>query len=405
MKKEDLRASLDRIRPDDAARSRMLHNIMNHSYEKKGFFMRPLTLKKAIPALALAVVLTGGLLAYNMLYGDSAENPPRYVSADDGREDAIAPLLNQFQLDDMHYILLTDDLRADFGFPAAISDGDIGEKIADIKSGPDKSLIGCEVYRYNPAGGDAVVAVKKDGGYQLYHFFTFESYNNNQDEDAARYLALHGIDSADDIAKIRFIGYSEQAKLRGVPDIVGEITDRDEIGRFYDFYSVLKDSSDRYFDKLFDFSGLGSAEQGAEIDRTKPDTVVPDLTAPDAIAPDEVPPYTVDPVAPDRPDYAEDMPMNVVPDRSYSADTPISNEAPSASGGSAGMMDMGNTTSGMVAPSQGLAGDALADFVTIRIYNQNGVYYDSIYYINIGFISRFEVGEDFADFLSGYINR
>jgi hypothetical protein len=45
-------------------------------------------------------------------------------------------------------------------------------------------------------------------------------------------------------------------------------------------------------------------------------------------------------------------------------------------------------------------GNALGNPITIRIYNKNGIYYDSVYYRNIGFISRYEVGEEFAAFLS-----
>lgn len=49
------------------------------------------------------------------------------------------------------------------------------------------------MYRYMPAGGEAVVAVKRETGYQLFRFFAFESYLNNQDEDTRDYLELYGI--------------------------------------------------------------------------------------------------------------------------------------------------------------------------------------------------------------------
>jgi len=399
LRKEDFRASFDQIRPDEAAKGRMLYNILNHSYEKKGYVMKPLGLNKAIPALALAVVLTGGLLTYSMLSGNNAVNlPPDYIGSqgDFIREDAVAPILNQFLIDDKHYILLSDDLRADFGLPASIGDSDIGEKLADIVSGPDKSLIGNEVFRYIPAGGDAVVAVKKDNGYQLFRFFTFESYNNNQDEDAARYLALYGIDSADDIAKIQFIGHSEQPKLQGTLDIRGEITGRDEIARFYSFYSVLKNSSDEYFDRLFNYRGSNNNDQGFEIDGAEPDVAAPDA-APDSAAT----PGSIGPIAPDQAGYAEDMPLEPGSGISDNANASISHKTSSAPG--TGIVDMGSTGSGSTEPGRGITGDALANSVTIRIYNESGVYYDSEYYINISFISRFEVGDDFAAFMGDYI--
>ena len=69
MKKEELKASFDRIKPDEAAKKRMLDNILNQYERKKGFFM-PLNLKRAIPALAVIVVMAGGLLTYNHIMKD-----------------------------------------------------------------------------------------------------------------------------------------------------------------------------------------------------------------------------------------------------------------------------------------------------------------------------------------------
>ena len=144
--------------------------------------------------------------------GPGTPQTMRRVSPDMMREDAPAMFIDQFQIDNRHYILLTDDLREDYGLPATVDESDIGEKITDIGSSPDKSLTGRGVYRYVPAGCEAVVAVRKDEGYQLYRFFTFESYNNNQDEEAIEYPKLYGINSAEDIARIRFIGHSERSK-------------------------------------------------------------------------------------------------------------------------------------------------------------------------------------------------
>ena len=39
MRKEDLRASFDRIRPDESAKKRMLGNILNQYERKKGIIM------------------------------------------------------------------------------------------------------------------------------------------------------------------------------------------------------------------------------------------------------------------------------------------------------------------------------------------------------------------------------
>jgi len=413
VKKEDFKNSFDRIKPSESAKKRMLDNVLNNSDRRKGVFVTLFNFKKAIPALVLTAVIVGGLLTYNhMSKKHDRGSSLTYGVENDvsmGREDAIAPLLNQFQIDDRHYIILSDELRAEYGLPTAVIESDIGGKIADITAGPDKSLIGNEVYSYIPAGGESVVAVKKDDEYQLFRFFTFESYNNNQDEDSVRYLALFGIDRADDIAKIQFIGHSEQSKLQGRTDILGEITDRDEIERFYSFYSVLKNSSDKYFDSIFNYRNTDSGK-GIEIDNVQPDRIdPPDAVEPDMTAPDQIDRSEHRPMdqASDGTGVAEDLPLEM-PEKgevgAVSGDTPIANEV-SQSNTSDGMMDMGNTGSGVSHAGQGSAGAALENLVTIRIYNKKGVYFDSPYYINIDFISRYEVSEDFADFLGKYIDK
>lgn len=378
--------------------------------------MKLLKYKKTFITLAFVVVIAAGLLIYNMLKGNLNVNLPSGNNASDdvdfGREDFAAPVLNQFQIDGRHYIILSDDLKTEFGLPDSVNESDIGPKIADIKVSPDKSLIGSEVYGYIPAGGESVVAVKKDNEYQLFRFFVFESYNNNQDEDAIEYLKVYGIEKADDIAKIQFISHSEQSKLQGITDIAGEITKRDEIAAFFGYYSVLKNSSDKYFERLFNYSGAGSGNKGVEVDIAAPDKQgLPDsagsgVTAPDYIGhTEDLPPD----VAPDKNDIAEDMPLivsdNIESDAaSNSNDTPLSSGASAASGSSRGMMDMGDTGAGTVEGARGSVGDALADPVTIRIYTNSGIYYDTVYYKNIGFISRHEISKEFADFINGYLD-
>jgi len=459
VKKEDLKASFDQIMPGEFEKKRMLDNILNHYDRKKGISMPLYNIRKAIPALVLTVVIAGGLLTYSFVQKnnnyDSRQENSVTDSAGAGREDMAAPLVNQFQIDDKHYILLSDDLKEEYGFPATVNESDIGEKIADIAKSPDKSLIGSEVYKYIPAGGEAVVAVKKDNEYQLFRFFTFESYNNNQDEDSVRYLELYGINKADDIAKVQFIGHSEESKLQGRTDIKGEITDRDEIARFYSYFSALKNSSDKYFDRLFNYSGVESGNKGIEVDTAVPDVTAPDIVAPDnaasppvaepdLISPDAAPDITPDNAvspdgagtnmaAPDQKGYGEDLPVTTESVQAQieenlpmaatcegevgrasagasgeaSGCTPTANDAPAVVAPSRGMMDMGGTVSesGATEPSRGSAGEALANPITIRIYNRSGVYYETVYYINLGFISRYEVSKDFADFISKYLGK
>lgn len=427
MNKEDLMKSFDMIRPDESAKKRMLDNILQMAGEKdesrSGHAGRRVHFRKAIPAFALTVVLAAGVLMYSGLWSGKGMQPGKgqgYVSNDMLREDAAAQVLNQFQIGDRHYVLLSDDLRSGFGLPAAVNEADIGEKITDITVSPDKSLLGREVFRYIPAGCDAVIAVKNDDGYQLFRFFVFESYNNNQDEDAVEYLKLYGITSAEDIGRVVFIGHSEQSKLQGITDIRGEITDRADITQFYGFYSALKNNSDKYFDRLFNFSGAASGKYDIEVDMAGPDMTRPDIafptetaepvmTSPDHTGNGEIGfgsdmPMEIAPTAPAIPDPAVDMPLaadDTVIAHPVPADTPVSNRNQTAASPSRStMMDTGSGVSGSVQGSAGSVGNALGNPITIRIYNKNGIYYDSVYYRNIGFISRYEVGEEFAAFLS-----
>jgi len=377
VKREDIKLVFDRIKPDVSAKERMFENILNYSKKRKGNVMLYFNFKKAVPALALVVIFAVGILSFNFkdklfkygLQGDSNQEITRedMIGNDSapGKEDMAAPLLNQFQIGNRHYILMSDYVE-EFGFPATISEKDIGQKLTTIEKSPDESLVGRDVFTYLPAGCEAVVAVKRNNEYELFRFHTFESYMNNQDEDAIEYLNLYGIEGPEDIAKIQFIVHNEKSRLEGFTNITAEITDRNEIAKFYDFYSVLKNSSDKYFEKLFGNNKAGSSRD-VEID-------------------------VAHPVGQENKDSSNKGSVDSIP--------PVYATAPEPS---QSMIDQGETGSGSVAPSQGSSGNALDDPVTIRIYNQNGVYYESSYYKNIGFISRYEITAEFADFIENYI--
>lgn len=423
----------DNIEPDMPAKERMLENVLYHSKNRKMNPMLYFNFRKAVPALVLTVVLAGGILSYGLkdiIFNNGMRGSSPTETAQDslidndtasGREDMPAPLLNQFQIKGRNYILMSDYVE-EFGFDTEISGDDIGSKIATIEKSPDKSLVGCEVYEYIPAGGEAVVAVKRNNAYELYRFFTFESYNNNQDEDAIEYLKLYGINSPEDIAKIQFIVHTERSKLEGTTNITGEISDRNEIAKFYSFYSVLKNSSDKYFEKLF---GNRPGSRDVEIDRVNPDGQV------EPVAPDYMPAPDYDGASgagSSYPGIAEDMPMSTGGGRDAvitiepsvaidqpadlpitGGDTPVSviidrGNVSSPTGGSSSMTGIGSTEPVTVAPAQGgSVGNALDSPVTIRIYNKNGVYLETTYYKNIGFISRYEISSDFAAFIENYI--
>lgn len=403
MRREDLNRSFDSIGPSREAENRMLNNILSKSKKARGtasgVSFNP---RKAIPVMAMALVVVAGLAIWSLSSGNllTRNTEDGRISAGDSigsapREDFAAVLKDQFQLGDRHYIVLRDEQKVGFGLPETIADEDIGEKLATISEGIDESLIGFDVYRYMPAGGEAVVAVKKETGYQLFRFFAFDSYLNNQDEDTRDYLELYGIFGADDIARILFIGHSEQAKIEGRMDILAELTDRQKIRTFYDYYSVIPNSSDKYFDKLFNFEGSDSVPFDAV-----PDPAIPE---PDGTVVHQVPPDYMDGTFYDMPVAPDHTGWDAVPEPS------VRNEAAPVDYADDGIYHrpVGSNTQNETshqgetsASYEGRAGtDALANSITIRIYNKSGVYFETVYYPNMGFISRHEVKDEFATFL------
>lgn len=389
-KSDDIKRAFDAIQPTEEQKQRMLNNVLSQSDNNiTKFDFRKLLKPKSIAAAFIIIVFAAGsVFAINNLpntslqktvaegektitQGDKA-NDNAFPANDSFREDMIAPITNQFKVGNKTYILLSDDYKENVNFPKTVTDSDIGEKITTIKSNVDPSLNGFDVYAYKPAGCHAVVAVKLQSEYKLFKFLSFDSYNNNQDEDTAVYLDLYGIKSASDILKIQFVGYSEQAKINRTVDIKAEITDRADIAKFYNFYSVIKNSSDKYFDKLFNFRN--DVSQNAVVDPTPPDYI-------EGGGPDQA----VTDIA--EPQYAQDSiggnQAYITPQREPSA--PI--------------IDYGETSA-----SGSGATNALANSVTIRIFNQSGVYFDAEYYPNLGFISRHEVNNEFAEFIDDILN-
>ena len=119
-------------------------------------------MKRAVPALALVLVLTAGIFAYDKIFSEANTYKPPVLSseADDyAREDMAAPIVNQFKFEDRDYIILSDELRKEFGLPSEIRDGDIGDKLGTITQGPDEKLIGKEVYEYIPADCEATAVM------------------------------------------------------------------------------------------------------------------------------------------------------------------------------------------------------------------------------------------------------
>lgn len=353
----------ENLKPSYGAKQRMLENVMNSSNDKAPSIF--IYAKRAIPLLILVFVFGGTLIFYNF-------NKRNYINEEISTEDNaigmidnIAIVTNQFKIENRTYNILSESEKAEFKFPKTINDSDIGDKLTTISTSVDESLIGKEVYRYLPAGCDGIVAVKVDNEYKLFKFFWFDSYINNKDEDTKAYLELYGINKAQDISKIQFI--------RNGNSIINEITDKSRILEFYNYYSIIPDSSDKYFNKLFNY-------------KKAKEQVVPEVKN----EPKELPP-----------DYKDNK-------NSSDASTFIDSDKakdPQASIQTDIIMDTGEVKDApsSIPGSEGFVGDALGNSVTIRIYNQKGVYFSSEYYPNISFISRHELNEDFKRFLDEYV--
>ena len=239
MKEDELKKSFESLKPSYGAKQRMLENVMNSS---KSIFIYA---KRAIPLLILVFVFGGTLIFYNF-------NKRNYIneelSTEDnaiGMIDNIARVTNQFKIENKTYNILSESEKAELKFLNTINDKDIGDKLMTISTSVDETLIGKDVYRYLPAGCDGIVAVKVDNEYKLFKFFWFDSYINNKDEDTKAYLELYGINKGEDISKIQFI--------RNGNSVINEITDKSRIVEFYNYYSIIPDSSDKYFNKLFNY--------------------------------------------------------------------------------------------------------------------------------------------------------
>jgi hypothetical protein len=368
MKRENIKKSFDNLEPSDETKQRMLNKILDHSYNER----KLINVKTAIPVLVIAIIFIGALTLHNsnketvsIMRGGTFNGPNREI------DNNAARITNQFKIENKTYNILSESEKKEFQFPKIIDKTDIGDKITTITISVDENLKGKEVYRYLPAGSEAVVAVKIGEGYKLFKFFNFDSYINNQDEDVKTYLQLYGINKGEDISKIQFVDYKgeavktkdkmqEAAAMPEKSDIISEITDRQKIMEFYNYYSPIKNSSDDYFNKLFNYKSLEHK---------------PKVNSESEVLP---------------PDYK----INTSADNTVTSNV----QSPSA-------IDNGEVKDApeSTPPSEGSAINALSDSVTIRIYNNSGVYFDSEYYPNIGFISRYKVSTEFEDFLKDYI--
>jgi len=418
MKQEDIKKSLDQIDLDDKDRQKIIDNVLKYKIKKSNFKINKNSyFRFAIPAFACVFVIVGSIAVYNFSNVGNMEGSFTSTIGDatfddksannlQGIDNMMAVVDNQFVMDNTHYSLLPDALKADFAFPNTISDSDVGKKITTISTTVDPNLMGCDVYEFLPAGSLAVVAVKINNVYKLFEFFNYESYNNNKDEDTAAYLKLYGIHSAEDIAKIQFIGHSEEVKLAGKQEPISELNDHTKIAEFYDYYSVIKDSSSKYFDSIMNFKTLdtnnSAPESAPDIFYDKGDMVVDSGSAsssgsasPSGSASSSGSAGTSGSTSPSG---SKSTIGSINPNGTTSTSEIINPSGTTIINGTTG-----TSSSASSSGSMGAAGNVFSDSVTIRIYNKYGVYYEAEYYPKFGFISRHEVTDEFANFLKDYI--
>lgn len=244
-----------------------------------------------------------------------------------------------------------------------------------------------KVYRYLPAGCDAVIAVEKNGEISLFQFSSFISYMENRDEDFIAYLELYGIHNADDIKEVQLLHYSEDMKVNGTNPLIVDtnLVSEEELSAFYERFSVLKESSSKYWALLY--AQNQPTAPSSSLPTPKPsytedlptdygevyEALPTDYEMYEELPPDRVYTYEIDPVQPQT--SATPFSPLPTPSPSYSEDFPPDY------GGEGGSYS-------------GSTGDALDNVLYLRVIGRNGLYFEMPYYPNIRFLSRYELSEE-----------
>ena len=142
-------------------------------------------------------------------------------------------------------------------FPSVVPEKDLGEPAGTIEGGGE--LNGKTAYVYAPGQSQALLAVERDGEYRLYVFYMFVSYEENGEEDAAEYLEVYGVESAQDFVSVELIQYPAD----GVERSLGVLSER-ETEEFYRMFSHLKDGSAAYFEALSSYDGETNSVEDTE---------------------------------------------------------------------------------------------------------------------------------------------
>ena len=316
MNKKEFKTSIDKLEPTEAQKNKMFDNIVNKVGGKSKPAHKKIDYKiAAVSALAAVVCLT--IIIYPM-FNKSQDVNPKPSSTKSNVNAEIAQVTNQFEFEGKLYVKADKEYIEEWMLDNTSLTSRKGSLLGTIDKSPDKSLLECNIYSYMPLNSDAVIIVDKNNSLELFRFVSFESYMDNSDEDAAMYLDVYNIKSHDDIHKIEIFRYPTATSI----ELTRTVTDKELIKEFYEGFAALKNSSDRYFDAISNYS------------------------------------------------------------------TPKPMRTPT-------LTDSGYITH----PYEGAASKALGNTRAIKIYFTNGLNYETQFYPNIGFMSRFELTEEYCAFV------
>lgn len=343
MNQNDLITSLNKIKPELGADERMLRRVLAYQ-PPKHTTVRFVTPYAAAAALLCLVAI--GLFAFPW----SNSLPMTPVTSDGGAissNSEIAVALESFVFDGKRYSKLTNETLSEMGIQQPSGEKELGALLGTLDAGEGSTLSGSKIYAYPPLSAPAVVVVEKNGGYELFLFSSFTAYEENSDEDAADYLSVYGIKSADDLSKVEVYTYPTATS-----EVLSHTLKKEEQDIFYDGFSKLKNASGAYFKTL----GITSSEsrEGAWQEFSDSSTV-----------------------------RYEFVPSN----DALSAASSKNGDKPSNA-----------------ASYEGSAGGKLEGGIRLNIIAKNGLSFDMWFYPRIGFLSRFQPQGEFLEFLNNLAN-
>ncbi|HAX74163.1 MAG TPA: hypothetical protein DCY20_11620 [Firmicutes bacterium] len=206
--------------------------------------------------------------------------------------------------------------------------------------------------------GELLTIIESDGklsGCEVYAYLPVQSQalvvvKNELGYDLYQFMTFERYENNQDedaIAYLTVYGINQASDISFIEIGNNTITDQHQIEIFYQHYSALKNSSDAYFEALF------GSNQSNDLPRT----------------------------------VAQIETTTTSPDTAVSSDGTLIEPTESS-----------DASQGETSAYEGSA-TGLEHAVPIRIHTKSGLIYETVYYPELGFISRFAVGEEFTEFL------